>query len=399
MTTANVASEVDSFLTEIGLQRFRNLNQFWAYVDSRYPREIVTDLEQAYVRLDQGDETTFYDRIFMDFKTSLDFSSLRIDLYSNLLSSLLPVIEQAKPKVIVDIGCGSGIISCFFAKHFPDARVIGADISDNAIACARDLAKHLGIKNTEFIVCGINDLSLPLEGGTADVILSVASLGPLPEEVRLTANTPIIKLLHRIEGLAGKPMVASLVSYLTPQTGQFISLDKVPSIETQLLWSANIQNAGAGLDTSASGWVTYNTIDQDAITLPLLIAKRDREPAKSDDLVAFFLSRDAEKVSWQLEYGQEALSEVVFSYTNPKEFIRGGKAIYTDGSGTYWYEVWRAGPFVLSFEHTDQGFRTLKVEPSLNAANALSAFEEWLTQTTKYATVTELVQPEINFTP
>ncbi|MBX9694224.1 MAG: class I SAM-dependent methyltransferase, partial [Cyanobacteria bacterium] len=321
------------------------------------------------------------------------------DLYSNFLTTLLPILEQAGPKVIIDVGCGNGIISCFCARKFPDARVIGVDISENAIACAQDLSKNMGFTNAEFIVCGIDNISLPIESGTADVIMSIASLGPLSEEVRMTANTPITKLLNRVQELSGRPIVPQIVSYLTPETGQFISFDKVSSIETQLLWSANIQKAGARLDTASSGWITYNTIDQDPITLPLLIARKFGEPTRGEEIVSFFLSKDIEQRSWQLDYGQEALAEIVFSYTNPKSFERGGKAVYNDGTGTIWYEVWQAGPFVLTFEHSDQGFRSLKVQPSLDVEEAMSAFDEWLEQTKKYATVTEMDKPEIEFSP
>ena len=45
---------------------------------------------------------------------------------------------------IVDVGTGSGCIALALKKHFPDAEIIGTDISDAALQIAADNAKRLG---------------------------------------------------------------------------------------------------------------------------------------------------------------------------------------------------------------------------------------------------------------
>jgi len=46
---------------------------------------------------------------------------------------------------IIDVGTGSGIIAVSLAKAFPDAKVFAVDISDDALALARENANRLGL--------------------------------------------------------------------------------------------------------------------------------------------------------------------------------------------------------------------------------------------------------------
>jgi len=52
---------------------------------------------------------------------------------------------------ILEIGCGSGIVSLSNAKQNPTNRVLGVDINLDAVNCAKENAKLNKIKNCEFI--------------------------------------------------------------------------------------------------------------------------------------------------------------------------------------------------------------------------------------------------------
>jgi release factor glutamine methyltransferase len=62
-----------------------------------------------------------------------------------LVELLKSEIKQDKPR-IVDVGTGSGVIALSLAAEFPAAEVLGVDISDDALALARQNAEslHLG---------------------------------------------------------------------------------------------------------------------------------------------------------------------------------------------------------------------------------------------------------------
>src|SRR5438876_8909737 len=48
---------------------------------------------------------------------------------------------------IADIGTGSGVIALTLAKEFPEAKISGTDISEDALALARENAERLGLSD------------------------------------------------------------------------------------------------------------------------------------------------------------------------------------------------------------------------------------------------------------
>ena len=69
---------------------------------------------------------------------------------------------------ILDVGTGSGVIALILAQKFPEAEIIGADISEDALGLARENAVRLGIKHVRFVK---SDLLEDL-GGKFDVIVA-----------------------------------------------------------------------------------------------------------------------------------------------------------------------------------------------------------------------------------
>jgi release factor glutamine methyltransferase len=63
-----------------------------------------------------------------------------------LVELLIPRIENRESR-IVDVGTGSGVIALSVAKKFPDARVIGVDVSEDALELARENAKRIGLED------------------------------------------------------------------------------------------------------------------------------------------------------------------------------------------------------------------------------------------------------------
>lgn len=389
-------TDIETYLNEAGLKAHRNTNQFWSYLDSRYSKAQVAELERAYVNLEQGDENAFYQEIFQNLRVSIDFSSLRWDLYRSYLSWFASITNTFdEPKLIVDVGCGNGILTCFYAKRFPNAKVLGFDIAENGINCAKELATQLGVTNAEFVLGDTNDLKLPIETASADIIISVASLGPSASSA--DSDVPAYNLLTSKPNMKEQIPLTNLTPYLAPDRGLLVSFDKVSNLAMQVTWANIIQRCGLGLDLNRSSWITYQNIESDSITLPTLVAGPHLKPSSTDDIMSFFVTRDIDLSNWVLDFGKESLAEAVFTFINPKIYLRGARASYKDGSGTYWYELWQAGPFAIVFEHTDKGFRTLRVAPSTKRDELLQSVDEWIEQTSSYANVEELKNPEIQF--
>ena len=98
---------------------------------------------------------------------------------------------------LLDLCTGSGCIAISLALAFPDAHVVGVDISDAALSIARDNAAALGAHNVTFIEC--------------DVLADPSQPSPLGDHRGL----PIVPL--------GGPQGAFYPSTLNPQPSTIIS--------------------------------------------------------------------------------------------------------------------------------------------------------------------------------
>ena len=87
-----------------------------------------------------------------------------------LQTSKLPNAQTAQP-IIVDVGTGTGAIALSIAKEFSDAAVIGTDVSEEAIALAKENAQLTGLsERVKFAVAdGLEDFDEP---ECIDVIVS-----------------------------------------------------------------------------------------------------------------------------------------------------------------------------------------------------------------------------------
>ena len=77
------------------------------------------------------------------------------------ISSIMNVLEEHLPEqgLVLDIGCGYGIISHLLSARHPDRSLIGVDISSHRIEVARKSAHHGG--NIEFHMTDIRDAQIP----------------------------------------------------------------------------------------------------------------------------------------------------------------------------------------------------------------------------------------------
>jgi release factor glutamine methyltransferase len=80
---------------------------------------------------------------------------------------------------ILDVGTGSGVIALSLAANFPEAKVTATDVSEDALALARENAERLGLTNrVEFL--------------TGDLLLYVNHIYDL-----IVANLPYVAAVDR----------------------------------------------------------------------------------------------------------------------------------------------------------------------------------------------------------
>jgi len=91
-----------------------------------------------------------------------------------LTSTVLPALDGVVAKLeagalVVDVGCGGGVMLTTLAQAFPNSTCVGYDPSDVAVDIARKRATEMGLENIEFVVAGGEDL---VAGSGYDLVIT-----------------------------------------------------------------------------------------------------------------------------------------------------------------------------------------------------------------------------------
>lgn len=94
---------------------------------------------------------------------------------SSLESHILPLVPGLADRLaaglrVLDVGCGRGRILHRLAALFPASRFTGMDLSEEAIAYAREEAARLGLRNVDFLVADLSDFDTTAEPSAFDCI-------------------------------------------------------------------------------------------------------------------------------------------------------------------------------------------------------------------------------------
>lgn len=125
---------------------------------------------------------------------------------------LADALEVNPGEVVIDVGCGSGVLS-LVAARLSAGKVYGCDVSEEAVAAARDNARRLGLEDrTEFRA---GNLLEPVKDVQADVV--IGDVSGIPDAVaEVTGWFP--------EGRGGGPTGAELPVAMLEGIGDCLKL-------------------------------------------------------------------------------------------------------------------------------------------------------------------------------
>lgn len=161
--------QVDSYMQEVGLKYIKSTNDFLTGLairtDKDYTQKIAQELNSRATRQNSSN-SYFYQIKNENFDGSI-FVSAAFDggVFRHIGNLIIDNPKIFKGKV-VDFACDCGIVTCFIAKMYPDAQVVGVDINQLAIDNGVKLAEKLGLKNVEFICSDVYDVKLEEKADT-----------------------------------------------------------------------------------------------------------------------------------------------------------------------------------------------------------------------------------------
>jgi cyclopropane fatty-acyl-phospholipid synthase-like methyltransferase len=95
---------------------------------------------------------------------------------------------------VLDLGCGFGLFSLYYAQTLPDLRFHGVDLDARRVGIAREAGRRLGLTNVEYAVGDVRDFRAG----------------------RQYAGAYMLDIVHHIEPEAVRPLLAELHATLSP---------------------------------------------------------------------------------------------------------------------------------------------------------------------------------------
>jgi release factor glutamine methyltransferase len=149
-------------------------------------------------------------------------------------------LNGPKPKTILDLGTGSGCILVSLLAELPEAKGVGTDISDAALAIATETATNAGVEvraqfqNSDWFetVTGKFDLIV-----SNPPYITAAEMDDLSPDVR--EHEPHIALTPGGDGLAAYRRIArDLPEYLAPNGRAFFEMGKDQGADVREIFTA-----------------------------------------------------------------------------------------------------------------------------------------------------------------
>lgn len=185
MISDSLRQSLDSHLDSWGLKRFTSDAEYFAW-----QRRVLSPAELSRLhhhveskrRGTAADEVAFYDAT-ADPKILPVLYSQRYDYYQALGPRVAARIADAGS--ILDVGCGVGILTTFYAQQFPDKTFVGIDRSPQSLERAREKADKLGLRNVRFECADVMQQAL---AGSYDLILATHTLLQAEQDPGLTSK-------------------------------------------------------------------------------------------------------------------------------------------------------------------------------------------------------------------
>ena len=164
---------LQAHLARWGLQHFVSDADYFAWQRATLSATDLNQLNQQVERKRSGDlrdEIAFYDLTAQSRILPVLYSQ-RYEYYCEIGARVTARLDSAH--TVLDVGCGVGILTTFYARQYPDTQFVGVDRSPVSIATAQEQAERLGLTNVRF---HCEDVEVAPRSGFYDLIVATHAL-------------------------------------------------------------------------------------------------------------------------------------------------------------------------------------------------------------------------------
>ena len=359
--TSNDRDFVLNYLHQLGIKPSKNIRQFWNFLDNRHEKGILDQLDLAMKDRYEGRGTveSVYNLKNQNLLLSLDVAHFSADLYRRYFDWFMNRKAQT-PKRILHIGCDNAIVTCFLGKLYPDSEIIGIDIHENAVQCAKELIRQLRLPNVTILNLDLRDLQNHFPSHSFDLIASLRSFPQvLKDNQVLPRHWSTNELLEMEITVEENHRVHRLKDLLRDTTSELITCEAFPSMGSLALWAKTLENVGLHIDWSEADHLHFHEVGEEQ-RLPILTASAS---ASNHELLEQIYSFETKTKPIQPGLNEtyiEPIAEILFHQIEKKDFIYGLQINYQDGSGKMRLEGWKTPDQILIYQYSNLGFRELK---------------------------------------
>ncbi|MEK7703111.1 MAG: class I SAM-dependent methyltransferase [Nitrospirota bacterium] len=170
-----------------------------------------------------------------------------------IIEEIVLSFGDAGPKRILDLACGTGILTVALAKRFPKSEIVGVDISSDYLEMAWRKTYKKKIKNISFVLAAAEEFSSPssFDCVTASYLAKYADLQVLIKNLSTMMAPKGVLLFHDFIYPTTKSYQMFFETYfkLAPILGGLIYsewkavLDELPNVIRETKWVSEITEA------------------------------------------------------------------------------------------------------------------------------------------------------------
>ena len=142
--------------------------------------------------------------LFDRWSATYDRPGLQRFTYRPIHEAVLARIDALEPSTVVDLGCGTGQLTERLIRRFPDANIVGVDLSDGMLTEAADRLR--GACSDDRPLVRADALQLPFAASSVDLVVCTESFHWYPDQ----AGT--LNELARVVKPGGRLLIASIAA-------------------------------------------------------------------------------------------------------------------------------------------------------------------------------------------